>query len=102
MSEPLDRRAFLGGAAAAGALVAAAVRPLPARVLGLAPLEAARASGAALPAPAGVETAAEDDWHIDDMWGHTPRYAHPIPHSPMRSGPIAWEHVEPIDRFLLI
>ena len=99
MSEPIDRRAFLGGAAAAGAVAAAAVTPLTARALALAPAPPAPASGDPLPAS---ESLADADWHIDDMWGHTPRYAHPIPHSPMRSSPIAWEHVDPIDRFFVI
>ena len=89
MSEPIDRRAFLGGAAAVGAIAAAAGSALTARAVALVP---------ALPPQPG----ADDDWHIDDMWGHTPRYAHPIPYAAVQSAPIAWEHVDPIDRFLVI
>ena len=99
MSEHIDRRAFLGGAAAAGAIAAAAAVPLTARAFARAP---APADGEAHPRPSGAESAAEADWHIDDMWGHTPRYAHPIPHAPMRPSPIAWEHIDPIDHFLVI
>lgn len=99
MSDAIDRRAFLGGAAAAGAVAAATATPLTARAL--APARPAPASGEALPAPASAQSAADADWHIDDMWGHTPRYAHPIPHSPMGTSPVEWEHVEPIDRFLV-
>lgn len=102
MSEQIDRRAFLGGAAAAGAIAAAAAAPLTARALALAPVPEARPSGEVLSAPDQARSALDDDWHIDDMWGHTPRYAHPIPHSPMRTSPIAWEHVDPIDHFLVI
>lgn len=94
MSAPFDRRAFLGGAAAAGAIAAAAAVPLTARALALIP--------AAVPPANGKAPAADADWHIDDMWGHAPRYAHPIPHSPMRTSPISWEHVDPIDRFLVL
>jgi hypothetical protein len=40
-------------------------------------------------------------WHVDDMWGHSPRYAHPIPYARTQGEPIAWEHVEPIDRMFV-
>ncbi|MGH8219772.1 MAG: twin-arginine translocation signal domain-containing protein [Steroidobacteraceae bacterium] len=103
MSEELDRRAFLGGAAAVGALAAAAITPLTARALTLAPgRELVRSSGEPVAAHGWRAAPGDADWHIDDMWGHTPRYAHPIPHAPMRTSPIAWEHVDPIDRFLVI
>lgn len=102
MSEKFGRRSFLGAAAAAAAAAAA---PLAARALALAPGHYAARSGAEPlrePQLHGESAEAEGEWHIDDMWGHAPRYAHPIPHSPMRSSPIAWEHVDPIDRFLVI
>lgn len=100
----VDRRAFLGAAgAAAGALAAFAAAPFPARALGLHGPGAAADPRDAGSSPRGLrELASDDGWHIDDMWGHMPRYAHPIPHSPARSSPIDWEHVDPIDRALVI
>lgn len=103
MSAGFDRRSFLSTAAAAGALAAAAAVPLTARALAF-----GRGDEATQPlegpsfAQGSAEAATDADGHIDDMWGHTPRYAHPIPHSPMRTSPIDWEHVDPIDRFLVI
>ncbi len=103
MSTEFDRRSFIGGAAAAGALAAAAAVPLTSRALAFGHDGAAvRPGEGVLDARDPAQAAADADWHIDDMWGHTPRYAHPIPHSPMRSSPIEWEHVDPIDRFLVI
>jgi hypothetical protein len=86
----IDRRTFLGTVgAAAGALVAASVVPLIRRPdTSLEPPE--RADGA------------EESWHVDDMWGHRPRYAHPIPYGPARTSPVLWERVEPIDYMLVI
>ena len=97
-SAAIDRRAFLGTVgAAAGALVAASVVPL------------SVARGGELgtreqPIPAAGMTAdcGEEDWHVDDICGHRPRYAHPIPHGPARSSPVLWEYVDPIDRTLVI
>ena len=77
------RRAFLGGA---GMSVAAAV------ALTLYP--GAR-SFAVLPeavsAPAG-------DWHVDDICGHMPRYAHPIPFMHDTSPPNLAALAAPVDR----
>jgi hypothetical protein len=36
-------------------------------------------------------------WHVDDMWGHMPRYAHPISCTPVHE-PTNWDHVAPVDR----
>ena len=103
MSEALDRRSFLGAVVTAGAMAAAAAVPVTARALALTEGRDVQSSGAQpLPAPGTSEAAADADWHIDDMWGHTPRYAHPIPYSPMRGSPVSWEHIEPIDRMLVI
>jgi hypothetical protein len=41
--------------------------------------------------PAGVG-------HVDDMWGHWPRYAHPIPYGTAEAGPHPWERLDPVDR----
>jgi hypothetical protein len=82
----LDRRAFLGalGLTAAGtALVLAG-----AGVLG--PREATGA--AAIPDGTG---------HVDDMWGHWPRYAHPIPYTVVRHVPIGSDTVAPVDRMFV-
>ena len=98
MSERLDRRSFLGAVVTAGAMAAATAVPLTARALALTEgRDVPR--GPSVPAQAASTDA---DWHIDDMWGHTPRYAHPIPYSPMHTPPVSWEHVDPIDRMLVI
>ncbi len=97
----IDRRAFLGTvASAAGVLLAAS----------LAPLSQGRAAGRqTLPRVDGSPGATEgdraepsQDWDVDDMWGHRPRYAHPIPYGPARTSPVLWEHVDPIDYMLVI
>jgi hypothetical protein len=36
-------------------------------------------------------------WHVDDMWGHMPRYAHPISCRPVHD-PVNWDNVDPVDR----
>jgi len=41
--------------------------------------------------------AAAGDWHVDDICGHWPRYAHPIPFAQAQSAPVAWEGVDPVD-----
>jgi hypothetical protein len=102
MSEGFDRRSFLGAVVTAGAMAAAAAAPLTARALTLTDDGHALRSRDPNPAQGNSDAPAEADWHIDDMWGHTPRYAHPIPYSPMRTSPVSWEHVDPIDRMLVI
>lgn len=92
----VDRRAFLGTvSAAAGALLAARLLPLPVTA-GLRVREH--------PRPADTVSACGDEeaWHVDDICGHRPRYAEPIPHAPTRSSPVRWEYVDPIDRMLVI
>lgn len=98
-SRGLDRRTFLGAAgAAAGAVVAAAALPLSTRAAGLATARPTEPGAAARP----LDRIDDGSWDIDDQWGHAPRYAHPIPHSPARTSPIAWELVDPVDRMLVI
>ena len=80
----LDRRVFLGalGLTAAGtALVLAG-------------------AGARAPRETTLGAAAipEGTGHVDDMWGHWPRYAHPIPYTVARDVPISWDTVAPVDR----
>jgi hypothetical protein len=75
MSDLLDRRTFIGAlslTAAAGSLVGGR-------------LWSASDSG---------ESGA---WHVDDMWGHMPRYAHPISCRPVHE-PLNSDNVDPIDR----
>jgi hypothetical protein len=102
MSEGLDRRAFLGAATATLGAAAAVAMPLGARTLALSSGADGARSSVASPLAREVAQAGDVDGHIDDMWGHAPRYAHPIPHSPARTSPVAWEHVDPIDRMLVI
>jgi len=76
LSQRLDRRAFLGGAGfAAGAVVVSALVPL--------------SMVHAVPSQARVNlmpAAGDPVWngHVDDMWGHWPPYAHPIPYNVVR------------------
>lgn len=83
----LDRRAFLGalGLTAAGSLVAGHVWTAPSS-------DAAGGAGRWLAAAGEQGT-----WHVDDMWGHWPRYAHPIPYSSVHQ-PLGWDDVAPVDR----
>jgi hypothetical protein len=83
----LDRRSFLGALslAAAGSLLAS-------------PGWTAAASHSPDTTRLSLEPTAEaGTWHVDDMWGHMPRYAHPIPYSPSYPSP-NWDNVDPIDR----
>jgi hypothetical protein len=91
----LDRRAFLGTAGlAAGAALAGGL----AWAWGLQPSTAGVAALVASTDAVAASADADDAWHVDDMWGHRPRYAHAIPHAPPAYDPIAWERIEPIDR----
>jgi hypothetical protein len=85
------RRAFLGGV---GMTVAAAV------AMTLAP------GGRALPLPWSAPVLPEalagmypqGDWHVDDICGHLPRYAHPIPYMHDTSAPDIAALAAPVDR----
>ena len=79
----LDRRAFLAvlGLTAAGSLLAG---------------RAWDAGGVSLSQAAGEQGL----WHVDDMWGHWPRYAHPIPYSSVHQ-PLSWDDVAPVDRMFV-
>ncbi|HTW37751.1 MAG TPA: twin-arginine translocation signal domain-containing protein [Steroidobacteraceae bacterium] len=93
-----DRRAFLGTVGvAAGALVATSVVPF-----SVACAEGLRTREE--PSGAGSRSAPTDEegWHVDDICGHRPGYAHPIPHGPARTSPVLWERVDPIDYMLMI
>jgi hypothetical protein len=83
------RREFLGGI---GLSVAAAV------ALTLAP--GARAQWAWAPPlpPALAGMYPQGDWHVDDICGHLPRYAHPIPYMHDTTAPDFSALVAPVDR----
>jgi hypothetical protein len=82
----LDRRTFLGSLSLAGAGLFAG---WPALSLGSTP---ATAPGSWMPACDDVLR------EVDDMWGHWPRYAHPIPHGDAQTGALPWEQIDPVDR----
>ncbi len=90
MSAP-TRREFLG---AVGMSVAAAV------ALALAPgargLMLVRDAPPLPPALAGMYPLG--DWHVDDIVGHLPRYAHPIPYMHDTTPPDLSALVAPVDR----
>jgi hypothetical protein len=83
------RRAFLGGV---GMTVAAAVAMTLAP--GALPLQWATP---ALP-PALAAMYPHGDWHVDDICGHLPRYAHPIPYMHDTSAPDIAALAAPVDR----
>ncbi len=83
------RRAFLGGA---GMTVAAAV------ALTMAPRVRALALQGAAAVPAVLSGVPEGDWHVDDICGHMPRYAHPIPYMHDTSPPDLASLAAPVDR----
>jgi hypothetical protein len=84
-----DRRAFLGRA---GLTVGAAVS------LSLAPGARAWPYLAAVPLPPALAGSSSGDWHVDDICGHMPRYAHPIPYLHDSTPPDLSALAVPIDR----
>ncbi|HTT01708.1 MAG TPA: hypothetical protein VMG11_06410 [Steroidobacteraceae bacterium] len=92
----VERRVFLGTAAlAAGAALAGALAP----GLWVTPRPAPVSADTAFP-PA--PPAADDSWHVDDMWGHRPRYAHPVPYLHAQSQLAMLGPVDPVDRALVV
>jgi hypothetical protein len=90
MTSSHTRRAFLGGA---GMTVAAAV------ALTLAPGARAFApAGNIRSVPPALSGAPAGDWHVDDICGHMPRYAHPIPYMHDTSPPDIAALAAPVDR----
>ena len=87
----LDRRSFLGtlSLTAAGTLLArigcwiAAPNP---------------GGGVSLSHPPSADF---HPWHVDDMWGHMPRYAHPMSVKPVHT-PFDWGQVDAVDHALVI
>ena len=91
----VGRRSFLEGVTVC---FGAALSGLLAPVLASAQPRSAQAQArVAAKAPLPVAEA-DADWHIDDMWGHRPRYAHPIPHAPPAVVPLDVSRIDPIDR----
>ena len=77
-SKSVDRRTFLGQASlTAGVVIASGVLPL--------------VSERAL-----VEC--DEFRHVDDMWGHWPRYSHPIPHACSQTETVSREKADLIDQ----
>jgi hypothetical protein len=83
------RRAFIGGVGTVAAAVAVALTP---------GLRAAALRATAPTLPPALAGAAEGDWHVDDICGHMPRYAHPIPYMHDTTAPDYSALVAPVDR----
>jgi hypothetical protein len=84
-SKPVDRRAFLGQASlTAGVVIASGVLPLV-------------SERAAQVRTAGAVVECDEFRHVDDMWGHWPRYSHPIPHACSQTETVSREKAEPVD-----
>jgi hypothetical protein len=93
LDKTLDRRAFLGNIGlTAGAVIVTGIASL---ASGETPRPGC--SIAAAPVSPGAALDSNELWHVDDMWGHWPRYAHPIPHACALTGTV-WENVDPVDR----
>lgn len=90
----VDRRTFLG----ALALTAAGAVPFARAALARSGAASSQASSAA---GAVTSVVPEGPWHVDDMWGHWPRYAHPISYTLVRHVPIDLDTVAPADRFMM-
>ena len=88
-----SRQEFLG---AAGMSVAAAV------AMTLAPGARALPWSASMLPPALAALYPQGDWHVDDICGHLPRYAHPIPYMHDTSAPDIAVLAAPIDRQFIV
>jgi hypothetical protein len=86
-----DRRTFLGAAGLAAG--AALVGPLLSRRLAG---DAAQKGDLRSSVPA-----LDGGWHVDDMWGHWPPYAHPIPYAPVQAASVSWDYIDPVDHMFL-
>lgn len=100
-SAVMDRRAFLGGTGLlAGAVVATSLVPL--SVVHAVPGNLGLLASADA-APGAQEEGAAGSWHVDDICGHWPPYAHPIAygrHAEASSSMLA--QAAPIDHIFLI
>lgn len=81
----VDRRTFLGSLSITGAVLFAGWPAL--------------SSAAQLPHPQPLPVGGTAGLHdVDDMWGHWPRYAHPIPYRGSQAAPLPWESLDPVDQ----
>jgi hypothetical protein len=55
-------------------------------------------SGTTAAVPQALSATPEGDWHVDDICGHMPRYAHPIPYMHDTSAPDIAALAAPVDR----
>ncbi|MGC1458364.1 MAG: hypothetical protein WA825_08825 [Steroidobacteraceae bacterium] len=85
------RREFLGGVGMSVAAVVALRLAPGARAL---PLQ----WGAPQLPPALAAMYPQGDWHVDDIVGHLPRYAHPIPYMHDTTPPDFSACMAPVDR----
>jgi hypothetical protein len=83
----VTRRSFLEGI---GMTVAAAVA-----------LALTRGTHAVALPPALASLYPQGDWHVDDIVGHLPRYAHPIPFMHDTAAPDLAAQAAPVDRQFL-
>lgn len=88
----VDRRTFLG----ALALTAAGAGLSLSRAFEGAGAVPARGADASL-----MGATAQGPGHVDDMWGHWPRYAHPIPYTLVHNVPISLDGVAAVDRMFI-
>ena len=82
----IDRRSFLGSVGMmAGAVVATSLVPL-----------------STVHAVVQLPLSSGGTWHVDDMWGHWPRYAHPIGYGHLQNAQVSLlAHADPIDHIFL-
>jgi hypothetical protein len=83
------RRAFIGGVGTVAAAVAVALTP---------GLRAVALQATAPGVPPALAAVADGNWHVDDICGHMPRYAHPIPYMHDTTAPDYSALVAPVDR----
>jgi len=86
----LDRRTFLGALALTAAGTGLALSRA-AEGAGVVPAQGEATFASAVAAGTG---------HVDDMWGHWPRYAHPIPYTLVHQ-PISLDGVAAADRMFI-
>jgi len=91
----VDRRTFLGAlalTAAGSALTFARAGGAGAGAVGL-------QASSSITGPSAMDAGT---WHVDDMWGHWPRYAHPIPYTLVHHAPVSLGSVDPADRMFVM
>ncbi len=91
----VDRRAFLGALALTTTGLALA------RSSAVIAGDGAEGASSAPREASFVGTVPGGPWHVDDMWGHRPRYAHPIPYTLVHHVPISLDEVALVDRMFV-